>query len=108
VKRWLTLAALGGVAWGVGTPAQASLRYCEPLTTLSAPQQDQMLRFTAAVKAQLAQSGQPAALVSRSGLDLSRIGLRYSHAGISSAQPQQPLGGTPALLRLRRAAAAPL
>jgi hypothetical protein len=83
VRRWLTLAALGGAAWGLSTTAQASLRWCEPLTTLSAPQQDQMLRFTAAVKAQLAQSGQPAALVSRSGLDLSRIGLRYSHAGIS-------------------------
>lgn len=50
-----------------------------------------MFRFAAVVKAELEASGAPAALVARSGLDLSRFGYRYSHAGVSlKAGPQTP------------------
>jgi len=46
-------------------------------------QQDRLFRFAAFIKATLDASGQPLAIVARSGLDLSRFGLRYSHGGIS-------------------------
>ena len=44
-----------------------------------------MLRFAAAVREALAAAGTPAALIARSGTDLSRFGLRYSHAGVALA-----------------------
>ena len=50
---------------------------------MSAQQQDRLLRFAALIKRELDGSGETVALVSRSGLDLSRFGLRYSHAGVS-------------------------
>jgi hypothetical protein len=64
--------------------AQAGgMRFCERPSALSATQQDKLLRFSALVKAELESSGQAVALVARSGLDLSRFGQRYSHAGFS-------------------------
>jgi hypothetical protein len=63
--------------------ASASPRYCDTQATLSAAQHDKLLRFSEVVKAELAASGQAMALLSRSGLDLARFGIRYSHAGIS-------------------------
>jgi hypothetical protein len=67
--------------------AQAGLppRGCDPQRDLSATQQDRLLRFTAVIRTALAASGAEAALISRSGTDLSRFGLRYSHAGIALA-----------------------
>lgn len=50
---------------------------------MSALQQDRLLRFAALIKEELAGSGETVALVARSGLDLSRFGVRYSHAGVS-------------------------
>lgn len=50
---------------------------------MSAQQQDRLLRFAALMKQELDASGESVALVSRSGLDLHRFGLRYSHAGVS-------------------------
>ena len=50
---------------------------------MSALQQDRLLRFAALIKEELDESGETVALVSRSGLDLTRFGLRYSHAGVS-------------------------
>lgn len=46
-------------------------------------QQDRLLRFAAFIKSTLDASGQMLAIVARSGLDLSRFNLRYSHGGIS-------------------------
>jgi hypothetical protein len=60
-----------------------SSRYCDSQVPLSAGQQSKLLRFSEVVKAELAASGQPMALLARSGLDLARFGIRYSHAGIS-------------------------
>jgi len=64
--------------------AQAdSLRLCDHSTALDAAQRDQLLRVAAVVKSTLDRSGRSVALLSRSGLDLDRFGVRYSHAGIS-------------------------
>jgi hypothetical protein len=63
--------------------ASASLRLCDRAAPMSAPQQDRLLRFAALIKEELDRSGETVALIARSGLDLSRFGLRYSHAGVS-------------------------
>lgn len=73
-------AALGLVA----PPCEAGItRYCDGPATLNAAQQDRIFRFGAVIKAELEAAGGSAALISRSGLDLSRFGVRYSHAGVS-------------------------
>ena len=59
------------------------LRYCDKPDSISAAQQDKLLRFASLIKQELDQSGESIAIVSRSGLDLSRFDQRYSHAGIS-------------------------
>jgi len=72
------------VALAAATPAAAeSLRYCDRPAPASAEQHDRLLRFAAVVKAELDRSGRRVALLSRSGLDLSRFGVRYSHAGLA-------------------------
>ncbi|MBC7957237.1 MAG: DUF2145 domain-containing protein [Cytophagales bacterium] len=69
----------------------ASLRFCDRPLTLSAEHKDKLFRFGGVIKAELEQSGQGVALMSRSGLDLSRFGQRYSHAGFSlKASPDTP------------------
>ncbi len=61
----------------------AALRVCDRGSEPTPAQKDRMLRFGAIVKDELERSGQDLAIVARSGLDLGRIGVRYSHAGIS-------------------------
>lgn len=56
---------------------------CGRSVPLSAAQQDRLLRVADLVKRELDASGARVALVARSGLDLSRLGIRYSHAGVS-------------------------
>ncbi|MFT7722176.1 MAG: DUF2145 domain-containing protein [Roseateles sp.] len=64
--------------------ARAGLpRGCERPPDVSAAQQHRLLRFAALVRETLAASGAQAALVARSGTDLSRLGLRYSHAAVA-------------------------
>jgi hypothetical protein len=81
-------------AWAAGaalllgllcTPAAhaESLRFCDRPLSLSIEQKDKLLRLGALIKTELERSGQPVALVSRSGLALDRFGQRYSHAGFS-------------------------
>ena len=79
-RALLLAAALAAGAAGAGA---ASLRFCDRPSTLTATQQDRLLRFAAIARDQLNASGQRLALVARSGLDLSRFDVRYSHAGIS-------------------------
>lgn len=65
--------------------------YCDPPSELDARQQDTLLRFAATVKSKLESSSARVALISRSGIDLSRFDMRYSHAGISlRAHPNGP------------------
>jgi len=61
----------------------SSTDFCSGKSTISARVQDRLLRFAAVATEQLQASGQPVALVARSGLELQRFGHRYSHAGIS-------------------------
>jgi hypothetical protein len=79
--RALALACAG---WGAAFPGNtAALRVCDPPAPLSAAQKDKLFRFGDIIKQELEQSGQRLALISRSGLDLARFGMRYSHAGLS-------------------------
>ena len=75
--------ALVGLLWASSAVHAAALRYCDRPAELSAGQHDKFLRFAALIKDELERSGHRVALVSRSGLDLQRFGLRYSHAGVS-------------------------
>lgn len=77
--QWAAVACLAAA----GPADAASLAFCDRGAVLSARQQDRLLRFAAVAREELEQSGAAVALVSRSGLDLSRFGIRYSHAGIS-------------------------
>jgi len=79
---WLAVVAC---AWALtsGAACPASLGLCDRAPTLSAQQQDRLLRFAAIARRELEDSGQAVAVVSRSGLDLQRFGVRYSHAGVA-------------------------
>lgn len=81
--RRLAAAALALAACGAraGLPPQG----CDRPIAITATQQDRLLRFAAVVRETLAGTGAEVALVSRSGTDLSRFGLRYSHAGVALA-----------------------
>lgn len=75
--------------WAASHAAQAPFCSAEPVIT--AAQQDRLFRFGAVVKQAVADSGQTVALIARSGTDLSRFGVRYSHAGLSlQANPAAP------------------
>ena len=87
--RALALWALGSMAWGASHAS--ALQFCDHQATLSAAQKDTLFRFGAVIKTELESSGARLALVARSGLDLSRFGMRYSHAGFSlKASPNTP------------------
>ncbi|MET0265367.1 MAG: DUF2145 domain-containing protein [Duganella sp.] len=93
-----TLAALaltGSLAAGAAhagniansSTGSTSARFCDRSQELTAAEQDRLLRFAAVLRQELsnsvASSGESVALVSRSGLDLSRFGIRYSHAALA-------------------------
>ncbi|SEF34861.1 hypothetical protein SAMN03159371_07270, partial [Variovorax sp. NFACC28] len=67
----------------VADAAPASLQLCDRVTPLDASQQDRVLRFAAVLQEALSQTGSDTVLISRSGLDLSRFRIRYSHAAIA-------------------------
>jgi hypothetical protein len=81
--RLLLLAAAMWCCTQSAHAASASLRLCDRAVPMSALQQDRLLRFAALIKEELEGSGESVALIARSGLDLSRFGLRYSHSGVS-------------------------
>jgi len=75
------LAAGAAQAEGSGHGSGIS-RFCDRDQPLTAAEQDRLLRFAAVLREELStQDG--IALVSRSGLDLSRFGIRYSHAALA-------------------------
>ncbi len=80
-------ACAAALAWLVGAAQAGSLppQGCDRHTPMTAEQQHRLLRFAAVVREALAASGTPAALIARSGTDLSRFGLRYSHAAVALA-----------------------
>ncbi len=78
-------ATLAGLALAAGlTAARAGdLRACDATPPTSAAQQDRLLQFAAVIRAELAAAPEAVALIARSGLDLARFGMRYSHAGLA-------------------------
>lgn len=68
---------------GAAQAAASSPQFCDRTVATSAQQQDRLLRFADVIRRTLDASGESVALVSRTGLDLQRFGVRYSHAGVS-------------------------
>lgn len=85
------LAACAAILLGVAGSAQAGSsplsNFCDRQDKLSAGEQDRLLRFAAVVKAELGGTSDDVALISRSGLDLSRFNIRYSHAALALRSP---------------------
>lgn len=82
--RRAALAALAALAFGQCADARAGLpTFCERANDIDAQEQDRVLRFAGVVKDELERSGGRVALVARAGVDLSRFGLVYSHAGVA-------------------------
>src|SRR4051794_18901650 len=78
--------AFVGAAWLCAAGAHSASfaqRFCDHPSPLSAREQDRLLRFAAIARRELDASGREVALVARSGLNLSRFHVRYSHAGVS-------------------------
>jgi hypothetical protein len=68
----------------VPLPCQAnSLEFCDRPVEPTPDQRDVMLRFGAIVRDELVASGHDVALIARSGLDLHRLDVRYSHEGVA-------------------------
>jgi len=80
--RFLLLAAALWCCAQGADAAPAPFRFCDRPAPMSAREEDRLLRFAALIKQELDSSGQTVALIARSGVDLSRFGLRYSHAGV--------------------------
>jgi len=78
----IALALLAG-AGAARADASGSFVLCDRKVPLAAAQQDRLLRFAAVLKDELDGSGRTLAIVSRSGTDLRRFAIRYSHAGVS-------------------------
>lgn len=61
--------------------------FCDRQDKLTASEQDILLRFAAVVRTELSRTDNDVALISRSGLDLSRFSIRYSHAALALRGP---------------------
>jgi len=78
----LALGFAGG-AWA-GSGSLSGEPFCDRAPDLSAAAQDRLLRFAAVVRDELSRfAGDGVALISRSGLDVARFGIRLSHAAIA-------------------------
>jgi hypothetical protein len=85
LKAGCALALLLCAGWAqAGSPVS---NFCDRQDKLSAAEQDRLLRFAAVVRTELAATPGAVALVSRSGLDLSRFAIRYSHAALALRGP---------------------
>jgi hypothetical protein len=83
MRRACGLAIAAGLLM-VSMAAQAfSFEVCDRPKDPSADQRDVMLRFGALVRDELAASGQDVVLIARSGLDLHKLDVRYSHEGVA-------------------------
>nr|WP_183381499.1 MULTISPECIES: DUF2145 domain-containing protein [unclassified Herbaspirillum] len=61
----------------------ASFLFCDREANLTAAEKNQVLNFSSVVKDVLEKSGSDAAIISRSGTDLTRFHIRYSHSGFT-------------------------
>lgn len=82
--RRAAAATLVGAAATMAAPAQAGVAaICRSTPALSPAEQGRLLQLAGVVRQELAASASQAVLISRSGLDLSRFGIRYSHTAIA-------------------------
>ncbi|OEZ62753.1 DUF2145 domain-containing protein [Duganella sp. HH105] len=77
------LASSGAAQAGSAAGSSGASRFCDRGQPLTAAEQDRLLRFAAVLREELAGVDDGVALVSRSGLDLSRFDIRYSHAALA-------------------------
>jgi len=80
----LFIVSLGSQAQSSSGATSASTGFCDRTRQTTAGEQDHILRFAAAVRDELDASGSDIVIISRSGLDLSRFHIRYSHAAVLS------------------------
>jgi hypothetical protein len=90
LPTWRQLIAACGLLLCAGG-AVASHPGCGTAPALDAAQWDRLLRVAGFIQQRLDEAAAPAALVSRSGVDLSRFALAHSHAGIALRAAAQPL-----------------
>ena len=83
LNRWRRAAAALAFGLACASAQAGALRYCDAPTEMSHEQRDRLFRFAELVRTELAGSGQRVALLSRAGIDLTRFGERYSHAGVT-------------------------
>ncbi len=88
VPTALLLAGSVFAAHAASAPSPNSLQtstgpFCDASSKPTPTQLDRLLRVANIVKQEAERSGHSVALVSRSGTNLSRFGIRYSHAGLS-------------------------
>ena len=79
----IALAALAALFTAAPAQAGVSSRYCDTESRLTVEHKDRLLRLSALIRDELDKSGADVAIVSRTGLDLSRWDIRHSHAGVS-------------------------
>ena len=82
IAACLAVCFAGGSARAASGSSAAS-RFCDRGQPMSAAEQDRLLRFAAVVRDELTSTDGNVALISRSGLDLSRFHIRYSHAALA-------------------------
>lgn len=87
------LIGLTALLTGCGTPLQRtsgldviSARFCDETQTFDASAQSRMLRLAALIRSTVEASGQEIAVISRSGIDLERLGITFTHSGVLLAQ----------------------
>jgi len=82
-------AGIEKAAPGRAGSALSASRFCDRSAPLTAAEQDRVLRFAAVLREELAhdvadgEQDHRIAVISRSGLDLSRFAIRYSHAALA-------------------------
>ena len=79
-RRLIAALALGLLA--CASAHAISFEVCDRPKDPTADQRDVMLRFGAIVRAELAAADRDVALIARSGLDLHKLDVRYSHEGV--------------------------
>ncbi|MFK7962452.1 MAG: DUF2145 domain-containing protein [Burkholderiaceae bacterium] len=92
VIAWILLGLIPLLA-ACGTPLQKvsgldviSARFCDETQTFDAKAQSAMLRLAALIRSRVEASGQPVAVISRSGVDLTRLGITFTHSGVLMAR----------------------
>jgi len=87
VKYAGLLLCLATGAAHAAAPNSGLSRFCDEDPSLSVAEESRLLRFAAIVRQELSAGDSDIALISRSGLDLSRFGIRYSHAALAWRAP---------------------